>query len=126
VDLIYSALNKHGVQDRFILQSGDYRTLDAMEKKDPKVRRCLLNARRFKPAYLDMARRHKATHLMLRTDDVSASQVQELHAAGLQVYSSTANTPAEWRKYVDLGMDGILTDDPAGLTEFLSKVGPAR
>ena len=126
VDLIYAALKKHGVQDRFILQSGDYRTIDAMAKKDPKVRTCLLNARRFKPDYLKLARNHKATHLMLRAEDTSASQVRDLQAAGLHIYSSTANTPSDWQKYVDLGMDGILTDDPAGLMEFLSGNKPAR
>jgi glycerophosphoryl diester phosphodiesterase len=126
VDLIYVALKKHGVQDRFILQSGDYRTIDAMAKKDPKVRTCLLNARRFKPGYLELARSHKATHLMLRADDTSASQVRDLQTAGLLIYSSTANTPSDWQKYVDLGMDGILTDDPAGLMEFLSGSKPPR
>lgn len=126
VDLIYAGLKKHGLRERFILQSADYRTIDAMVKKDPKVRICLLNTRRFKPAYLEVARRHKATHLMLRTDDVSASEIQQLRAAGLQVFSSTANSPSEWQQYVDLGMDGILTDDPAGLAEFLSKIQPAR
>jgi glycerophosphoryl diester phosphodiesterase len=125
VDLIYAALKKHEVQDRFILQSGDYRTIDAMAKKDPKVRTCLLNARRFKPGYLELARNHKATHLMLRADDTTASQVRDLQTAGLLIYSSTANTPSDWQKYVDLGTDGILTDDPAGLIQFLSGKKPA-
>jgi glycerophosphoryl diester phosphodiesterase len=126
VDLIYAALKKHGVQDRFILQSGDYRTIDAMAKKDPKIRTCLLNARRFKPGYLELARSHKAIYLMLRADDTNASQVRDLQTAGLLIYSSTANTPSDWQKYVDLGMDGILTDDPAGLTEFLNAKKPAH
>ncbi len=126
VGLIYAALKKHGVQDKFILQSGDYRTIDAMAKKDPKIRTCLLNARRFKPRYLELARSHKATHLMLRADDTSVSQVRDLQSAGLMIYSSTANTPSDWQKYVDLGMDGILTDDPAGLIEFLSGKKSAR
>lgn len=119
VDLIYAAIKKHGVEDRFILQSSDYRTTDAMTRKDPKVQICLLNARQFKPAYLDVARRHRATHLMLRADDASPEQVKQLQSAGLKIYSGTANTAAEWKKYVDLGMDGILTDDPLGLMEFL-------
>jgi glycerophosphoryl diester phosphodiesterase len=126
VDLIYAALKKHGFQDRFILQSGDYRTIDAIAKKDPTARTCLLNARRFKPGYFELARSHKATHLMLRADDTNASQVRDLQTAGLLIYSSTANRPSDWQKYVDLGMDGILTDDPAGLMEFLSGKKPTR
>jgi glycerophosphoryl diester phosphodiesterase len=127
VDLIYAALKQHGVEDRFILQSSDYRTLDAMTRKDPKIRICLLNARQFKPAYLDIARRHRATHLMLRAEDVDAGQIRQLQAAGVQVFSGTANTAAEWKKYVEMGMDGILSDDPRGLIEFLGgAANPAR
>jgi glycerophosphoryl diester phosphodiesterase len=121
VDLIYAVLKKHKVEDRFILQSTDYRTIDAMAKKNSKIGLCLLNARQFKPDYLNVARQHKATHLMLRADDVTAQQVQQLQSAGIgiRVFSGTANSVAEWKKYVDLGMDGILTDDPKGLMEFL-------
>jgi glycerophosphoryl diester phosphodiesterase len=125
VDLIHAAIKKHQVQDRFILQTGDYRTVDAMTKKDPGISICLLNSRRFKPAYLDIARRHHATHLMLSGNDATAEQIQELKAAGLKIFSGTANTEADWKKYLDLGMDAILTDDPRGLMEFLSKVDPS-
>lgn len=119
IDVIYAALKRHGVTERFILQSADYRTIDAMRKKDPAVRLCLLNARQYKPAYLEVARRHHATHLMLRAEVVTAEQVRQLRAAGLILYSGTANSAADWQKYVTLGFDGILTDDPQGLQAFL-------
>jgi glycerophosphoryl diester phosphodiesterase len=120
VDLIDAQLRRYGAASRFILQSGDYRTIDAMRAKNPAVRTCLLNARRFKPDYLEVAHKHGATHLMLRAADVDAAGVAKLHAAGITVYSGTANTPEEWRQYVDLKMDGILTDDPEALLRFLS------
>jgi glycerophosphoryl diester phosphodiesterase len=126
VALIDAAIRKHGMADRFILQSGDYRTIDAMRQKNPRVQRCLLNARRFKPDYLTLARRHQATHLMLRTDDVDAASVKQLQAAGLKVYSSTANQKSDWQAYLDMGMDGILTDDPQALIAFLKHAGVRR
>ena len=119
IALVHPILKKYGAEDRFILQSGDYRTIDALKARNPRIRTCLLNARRFKPDYLDLARKHGATHLMLRTDDVDAEGVTKLKAAGLQVYSSTANSPAEWKTYLELKMDGILTDDPQALITFL-------
>jgi glycerophosphoryl diester phosphodiesterase len=63
---------------------------------------------------------------MLRTDDADAEGVSRLHAAGLQVFSSTANSKADWQKYIDLGMDGILTDDPEGLLAFLGRARRTR
>lgn len=121
VRLIDAAIRKHGVADRFILQSGDYRTTDAMRKLNPKVRICLLNSRRYKPAYLALAQKHGATHLILRFDDATPEQVQALKTAGLILYSGTSNRPEEWPRYVELGFDGILTDDPVALQEFLRK-----
>ncbi|MCW5982892.1 MAG: hypothetical protein KIT09_32685 [Bryobacteraceae bacterium] len=126
VERIHAALERHGLADRFILQSGDYRTIDEMRKRNPRIRACLLNARRYKPNYLALARRHRATHLMVRTDDVDAAGVKLLQGAGLEVFSSTANTAADWEKYLAMGMDGILTDDPEGLIDFLRQAGARR
>jgi glycerophosphoryl diester phosphodiesterase len=126
IALVDALIRKHKVEDRFILQSGDYRTIDAMRQKNPRVQRCLLNARRFKPDYLAVAQRHQATHLMLRNDDVDTAEVQRLQSAGLKIYSGTANREAEWRDYLRMGMDGILTDDPQALIGFLKSSGARR
>ena len=119
VRLIEAALRKHGVEDRFILQSSDYRTTDMMRKLNPRVRICLLSTRRYKPEYLEVARKHGAHYLMLRLDDATAEQFRALREAGLKLYSGTSNKPEEWPRYVELGFDGILTDDPAALGEYL-------
>jgi glycerophosphoryl diester phosphodiesterase len=119
IELVHAVVKKHGVENRFILQSADYRTIDEMHKLDGRIATCLLGARRFKPDYLAIARQHRATHLMLRTDDVDNQVVKQLQAAGYRVFSSTANKPEEWRRYVEMGVDGILTDDPRALMDFL-------
>ncbi len=121
VELIDAAIRRHGVADRFVLQSSDYRTTDAMRRRNPAVRICLLNTRRFKPNYLEVGKRHGATHLMLRWDDATPEGIAELKRAGFVLYSGTANNEADWPKYVELGFDGILTDDPARLQEFLRR-----
>lgn len=121
VSAIDAAVQKYGLEKRFILQSFDYRTIDAMYQKNPRIARCLLGARRFRPKYLEIARKHHATHLMLRYDDISLEDLRELRIQGLKIYSGTSNLPSEWEKYVDLKVDGILTDDPKSLTEFLSR-----
>ncbi|MCC6365475.1 MAG: hypothetical protein IT165_18330 [Bryobacterales bacterium] len=123
VSLVYAVLKKYGAERKFLLQSGDYRTLDEMRKLDPAIGRCLVGARRFKPGYPALARKHQATHIMLHFNDLAAGDMDKLHRAGLKVYSSTADDPASWRKYVALGMDGILTNDPAGLIRWLANEG---
>ena len=43
------------------------------------------------------------------------------HAAGMEVLPWTANTPEEWSRLMAAGVDGIISDDPAGLIAFLKK-----
>lgn len=121
VQRIAAAIARHQVAGRFILQSGDYRTLDAMRRLEPRVRLCLLNARRFPGRYVELAAKHHAAYLMLRLDDVSADQTRALKAAGLKLFSGTSNNPQEWPDYRARGFDGILTDAPADLISFLNK-----
>ena len=41
------------------------------------------------------------------------------HNAGVQVVSWTANQPRDWAWLIRADVDGIITDDPAGLIAYL-------
>jgi len=46
--------------------------------------------------------------------------VDRLHALKVQVVPWTVNTPEEWQRLLDMGVDGIITDVPDELIQFLS------
>ena len=50
-------------------------------------------------------------------------QVKQIHQEGLRVVPWTVNDPADWQKLIDWGIDGITTDFPDRLGEFLSAKG---
>jgi glycerophosphoryl diester phosphodiesterase len=52
--------------------------------------------------------------------ELRADYMTEAHAAGLEVNVWTANTPDEWDLALSLGVDGIVTDDPIALREYLA------
>ena len=54
-----------------------------------------------------------------RGDLVSPALVGEAHSAGLQVVTWTINEPAEMRRLIAAGVDGIMTDYPDRLIEVL-------
>ncbi|MBM3741038.1 MAG: hypothetical protein FJW39_35335 [Acidobacteria bacterium] len=121
VKLIVETVRLRKVQDRLILQSGDYRTLDAMKRMEPRAATCLVNARRFKPDYLPLGRKHKADYFMLGVADTTKEQVEQLKSAGFKIVSNVINDAAGWRAALGLGMEGLMTDDPDELMRFLAK-----
>ena len=51
--------------------------------------------------------------------------IQQAHRRGQQVYAWTVNTAEDMRRLLDLGIDGVITDQPAlarkTLDEYLSR-----
>jgi glycerophosphoryl diester phosphodiesterase len=57
--------------------------------------------------------------------DLDARLVGEAHALGLTVIPWTVNTPAEMRRVLDLGVDGMISDRPDLLRSELQAKGIA-
>jgi glycerophosphoryl diester phosphodiesterase len=119
--LVAAAVHRYGLENRFILQSSDYRTLDAMYEIDPQIQTCLLSPWRFKTDFLELARQHHATCMLLRLQDADASEVKRLRDAGVKVFSDVVDNDAGWRDYMDRGADAVFTNDPAGLIALLKR-----
>lgn len=56
-----------------------------------------------------------------RRDDLDRPLVQLIHDAGMWTYPWTVDEPAEMRRFISYGVDGILTDKPDVLNELLRK-----
>ena len=121
--LVVAAVRKHHLESRVIIQSFDFRTLHAVQKIAPELRLSALYANTPKP-FVEIAKLAGATIISPYFTLVTKEQVDTSHAAGLQVVPWTANTPEQWKKLVDAGVDAIITDDPATLIEYL-KTSPA-
>lgn len=50
---------------------------------------------------------------------LSSREVRKLQRHGLKVIPWTVNCPKAWKHFVHAGVDGIITDDPGGLSRFL-------
>ena len=105
-----------------IVQSFDYRTLVAMKKMAPEIRRSALMEGSDKRDFVTAARdAGEATIVSPHFKLVSPEQVAAAHGAKLQVVPWTVNTPEEWERMVKAGADAIISDDPAALIEWLKK-----
>jgi glycerophosphoryl diester phosphodiesterase len=111
---VVETINKQLLK-QIILQSFDHRTLAEMRKRNPEVRLCMLNPRTHLPDYVTPAKALGAHIQFINFRIIQKSDVDALHAAGLQVFSGTTSDPNVWKQLTTLGVDGILTDNPLDL-----------
>src|SRR5690606_37671079 len=104
--------------------SFDFRTIDALHRINPRIRTCLLGVPRQTRDYLAMLRQHKAGCIVLSHEEIDRDGVRDLQQAGILVFSGVADRAEDWRKYADLGVDAVFTNDPAGAIAFLRGAGP--
>lgn len=52
---------------------------------------------------------------------VTPGFVRRCHRAGLQVHVWVVDEPAEMRRLLDMGVDGLMTDDAAALAQFMAE-----
>ena len=151
VNEFYSLVKEFGFQDRVTLQSFDWSTLAKMEQIDPSIETSALYSE--EPSWgidgttLWIGRKEaspwlggvnindfnndpvKAAH-SLGIDVVSpyytevvAETIKEAHEFGMKVIPWSVNEREDMEKLYNMGVDGIITDRPWVLREFLESKG---
>ena len=112
-------INKYEYQDRTILQSFDFRTLEAAKPLAPKLKRAALfeTQKDFCHQAVEMNAQFASPDYTLMTED----EIDYCHKHGVQVAPWTVNDAASWTKVIDMGVDAIITDFPRKLVSYLSE-----
>jgi glycerophosphoryl diester phosphodiesterase len=134
VQMIDEAVRRHHLESRVILQSFDFRTLRAMKELDPKIRLSALFGQAKYDTFMGITDSDKSfVHIakisgagILSPDEslVTPAEVAAAHGSGLQVIPYTVNTKDGWNKMADAHVDAVITDDPAGLLDWLRAQTP--
>ncbi|MDR6369936.1 glycerophosphoryl diester phosphodiesterase [Chryseobacterium bernardetii] len=139
VDLMMKIIIEKKIQDRVIIQSFDPRTLEILHQQYPKIRTALLvekvddKKRAQQQAYFKNISVEKfkmyPNHLSGVAGDmkflsftptiyspehslVTPQLVQECHSLGMKVIPWTVNTRERLKELKDMGIDGVISDDP--------------
>jgi glycerophosphoryl diester phosphodiesterase len=117
--MVWDRVRAHKLEKRAIVQSFDWRTLVALRKIAPDVRISALtdkDTREYTAIAKDAGNAQiVAPHYNL----VTPEKVAAAHTAGLLVVPWTANTVDVWDRLIAAKVDGIITDDPAGVIAHL-------
>ena len=120
--MMLDVIRKHKLESRSIVQSFDFRTLRAMHRLAPEIRLSALWENQARP-FADVAREAEAGIISPDFHLVTPEQVKASHAAKIEVVPWTADTPQDWQRLIDAGVDAIITDDPAELIAYLKQKG---
>ncbi|MFK8049661.1 MAG: glycerophosphodiester phosphodiesterase family protein [Halioglobus sp.] len=120
--LLVDEIQEHKLQRRVVVQSFDYRTLKWVKKLDPSIATSQLTIRNF----VDLVAAAKSIDAQYISPDwksITKEMVSEFQANDLRVAPWTANTVEAWDALIEMGVDEIITDDPAALISYLQRKG---
>jgi glycerophosphoryl diester phosphodiesterase len=122
-ELVLAAIRRHALLERTVVRSFDHRGVWVLKQMEPRLRTAVLMRGAAPVAPEEIARRAGADIYCPEIHCVDQEQVRRLQAAGLAVLPWTVNEPADWQRLLDWQVDGITTDYPDRLAEFLRSKG---
>ena len=147
VTRLLGLIDAEGFADRVMIQSFDWRTLQLVQQRTPKIPTVYLTLQRgsgqtialdkatgwmagFNPADHggSLPRTIKAAGGAIWSPyfgDVDAALVTEAHGLGLRVVVWTVNKPDDMARMIELGVDGIISDRPDLLRQAAAAKGIA-
>jgi glycerophosphoryl diester phosphodiesterase len=117
VDKILDLVRDNKLEEHIIYQSFSKDVVKHLEDVDPNHITYLLSASPF-ANYQRVLEDTGADGLSIYHSWINENLVNTVRTMNRKILSWTANKKSEWRKLLNLGVDGIITDDPAGLYEY--------
>jgi glycerophosphoryl diester phosphodiesterase len=148
VDKLLAVVQAHGMQQRVIIQSFDWRTLALVQQRAPGMRTAYLTAQQpwtdnIKPKTSDSPRwtgtiryeDHSDVPSMVKAagghiwspyfGDVTPELVKKSHALQLKVVPWTVNDDKDLDQLISMGVDGLISDYPDRARAALQRAGHA-
>lgn len=112
-------LRRLGVVTNVILQSFDWNFLAAVHALEPAIRLGALGSGALSTATLNTISNSGARIVAWEKSTITSNVVRLAHGAGMALYVWTVDGP-EIKNFIDLGVDGIISNDP-GLVKSLQQ-----
>ncbi|HEX5092203.1 MAG TPA: glycerophosphodiester phosphodiesterase [Burkholderiales bacterium] len=121
---LIAAIRAAGMQARSSVQSFDWRTLSVVEREAPEIPTVYLTGRRRVAGSAPVAV-HAAGGRIWSPDyeTLDSQALVEARQLDLKVIPWTVNEPAYIERFLDLGVDGLITDYPERVRASLSRRG---
>lgn len=143
VKALLAVIREAGMTERVMIQSFDWRTLQLVQRLQPGMRTVYLTIQsrntnnvedpswtagrlvRDYPSVADMVKAAGGPIWSPNFNNIDAAAVKRAHEIGLLIVPWTVNDPADMRRLIDWGVDGIISDYPDRLREAMRERGLA-
>jgi glycerophosphoryl diester phosphodiesterase len=119
---VLAAIRAADVLQRTRVRSFDHRSVWAIKQLEPTLETGLLVHQTAPKDIGTMMNGAGAQVYCPEYHFVDAQIVHQVHAAGLRIIPFTVNDPSEWERLIAWGVDGITTDYPDRLIEWLGSL----
>lgn len=122
---VIDLVERHGLRGRVVLQSFSLETLFAVQQVSPTTPRIML-IRELPADPVPLSERLGVIGFGTTVASVTAepAALVALHEAGVAVLCYTLNSNEHWQEVSALGVDGIITDEPSELDDWLAVTAP--
>ena len=118
VRVVVDLVKRYGLEHTTVFQSFDPQALVDAEQLDPAIARAGLVSGHLPADPVAWVDSFDGAALLPAYDLVDRDLVATLHAAGVAVVPWTADTTADWERLRADGVDGIMSNDTAGLVRW--------
>jgi len=122
--MLLERIAAHRLLRRVLVQSFDFRVLAEVRRVDASVPLAALWEWPERDA-IELAHEAGTGMVSLFHDLITGPLVAKAHDAGVQMLAWTANEEDDWRRLAQADVDGIITDDPAALIEWMKEIRPS-
>ena len=114
-----------GVQDRIIFAGSDFTTIENLRDAAPAIPRVIIR-RDLPEDPVALAQFYGAIAILTSPSSLERDEraVDDMHAAGLGVLVYTLNSEKRWTEALAYGVDGIVTDVPSRLDDWIAATAP--
>jgi glycerophosphoryl diester phosphodiesterase len=116
--MVVDAVRRRKLESRVFIQSFDFRVVKAVRALAPDLTVAAL----YGPGergFADIARENDVKIVTPNYQLVTPEKLKEAHAAGVKIIPWTVDKTEDWDRLIDMGVDGIITNDPGGLAAHL-------
>ena len=119
---VLTAVAERGMGDRVLISSFETRFLSRIADRANAPAVGVLTERRIGSDPLSLCKRLRAFSWHPDFRSVTSARVRAMHAAGIMVFPYTVNQPEDFRGLLQMGVDGVFTDDPLLLQAGIGRV----